>query len=166
MSIINSKPSPVKTPFYSPLVQQWSQFVSRYDNQWNWWTTLTFRESRHPEAAAKTYDTFIHTLNKEIFGNRYYKKKDRGVIWSRATERQDRGAIHYHCLIGNIPDCVRRMDYVDYWDSLAGFARIFKYEPGHGAEAYLSKTCYAFKHGEIDLGGPLAALNPVAGLFG
>lgn len=164
MTIINSNPSPVNRFKVSPLIEQWSQFVSGYS--WNWWVTLTFRESKHPEAAAKIFDAFIHILNKEIFGNRYYKKKNIGVIWARATERQDRGAIHYHVLIGNVPDRVRRLDYVDLWNEMAGFAQVMKYEPGHGAEGYLSKTCYAFKRGEIDLGGPLAASNSAAGLFG
>lgn len=159
MTIINSNQLHVNKYKYSPLVEQWSQFVSKYP--WDWWVTLTFRESKHPEAAAKLYDTFIHTLNKEIFGNRYYKKKIdgvpiKGVIWCRGTEKQKNGNIHYHVLIGRVPNKVRRFDYIDYWNHIAGFANIFKYEPGCGGEKYLAKSCYLFKHGEIDLGGPLS----------
>lgn len=64
---------------------------------------------------------------------------------------------------------IRRMDYVDEWNRVAGFARLYAYEAGKGAEHYLSKSCYAWKHGEIDLGGPLAGLlkeKDTAGLFG
>lgn len=156
----------------SPLVMQWSQFLSNYD--WNWWATFTFREPKHPEAAAKLYDHLIHVLSKEIYGNRYYKKKGVGVIWARATENQEQRArfykkdvIHYHAVLGNIPETVRRLDYMDYWDKIAGHARIFAFEKGVGAEAYLSKSCYAWKRGEIDLGGPLAVpVNGSAVLFG
>lgn len=156
-SLVNSNKSSVSLP------NQWSQFLSQYS--WNWWTTLTFRESVHPEAAGKVFDLWVHQLNKEIFGNRYYKKKNLGVIWARGTEIQNRGAIHYHLLMGNIPDRVRRMDYVDLWFNMAGIGRIFDYIPSHGAESYMSKSTYAWKRGEIDLGGPLVALNQSAGLF-
>ena len=74
----------------------------------------------------------------------------------RSSEYQVRGAIHYHAIIGRVPDRVRRLDYVDRWDDMAGYARIYAYERGKGAEFYLSKSSYAWKHGEIDLGGPLA----------
>ena len=164
MTIINPNQLHVNRYKYSPLVEHWSQFVSKYP--WNWWVTLTFRESKHPEASAKLYDTFIHTLNKEIFGNRYYKRKNDGVIWCRATEYQNRGAIHYHALIGRVPGTVRRLDYMDYWDELAGHARIVAYEKGVGAEGYLAKSCYAFKHGEIDLGGALELFSQKEDSFG
>lgn len=163
MAIINPALTPVKSHKFSPLPSQWSQFLSPFP--WNWWATFTFRDLTHPEAAGKVFDHMVHQLNKEIFGNRYYKKKNIGVIWARGTEYQKRSAIHYHALLGNIPDRVRRMDYVDLWFTMAGIARIFDYVPGLGAEHYMSKSSYAWKRGEIDLGGPLAAFNQSAGLF-
>jgi hypothetical protein len=98
---------------------------------------------------------FTHQLNREIFGCRYTKRKGEGVIWSRGSEFQNRGALHYHALLGLIPDRVRRLDYLDYWHNLAGFARIYPYEPGKGAEQYISKSAYAFKKGEIDFSDTL-----------
>jgi hypothetical protein len=148
------------------LPETWADFLNRPEWDWNWYGHFTFRDREvdltgikrlvHPESAVKIWDYCIHRLNKEIFGNRYYKRKKDSVIWARATEFQIRGAIHFHSLIGRVPDSVRRMDYVDFWYKIAGYARIYKYESGKGAESYLSKSCYAWKRGEIDLGGPLA----------
>ena len=147
------------------LACSYASFLDKPEWNWSLYGHFTFRDRVddsglrkfvHPEAACKIWDKFIHQLNKEIFGNRYYKRKKDGVVWARATEFQIRGALHFHALIGCVPDRVRRLDYVDFWYALAGFARIYKYEPGKGAEGYLSKSCYAWKRGEIDLGGPLA----------
>ena len=167
-------------PIYKPsLSDQWAEFLDKPEWNWSLYGHFTFRDRNpdekglrrfvHPESGGKMWDGFIHTLNKEIFGNRYYKRKSDGVVWARATELQVRGALHYHAIIGRVPSTVRRMDYVDEWNRTAGFARLYAYEAGKGAEHYLSKSCYAWKHGEIDLGGPLARLiteSKSSGLFG
>ncbi len=110
----------------------------------------------HPESASKSWDNWIHALNREAYGVKYWKDKSKGVVWARGTEFQHRDAIHFHALIGMVPDTVRRMDYVDKWFNMAGIARIYEYQWGKGAEFYMSKSAYAWKRGEIDLGGPLA----------
>lgn len=180
MSNITQNLTPVNSSSASPfsLPKVWAQFLDKPEWDWKWYCHLTFRDRDpgadglrkfvHPESALKVWDSFTHTLNKEIFGNRYYKRKTDGVTYARATEFQTRGALHYHAIIGRVPDTVRRMDYVDEWFRMGGFARIYAYLPGHGAEGYLSKSCYAWKRGEIDLGGPLAHLSlekDSAGLF-
>jgi hypothetical protein len=43
---------------------------------------------------------------------------------------------------------------MDEWNSMAGYARIYPFEAGRGAEYYICK--YAAKGGEIDFGGPLS----------
>lgn len=159
------------------LPSAYSQFLDNSEWDWSWYGHFTFRDSKpdaiglrkfvHPESALKVWDGFIHQLNKEIYGNRYYKKKGIGVTWARGTEFQNRGAIHYHAIIGKVPDTVRRMEYVDLWNRMAGFSRIYAYQHGKGAEGYLSKSCYAWKRGEIDLGGSLVVpVNRSANLFG
>ena len=55
--------------------------------------------------------------------------------------------------LGRIPGSVRRLDWMDRWNQLAGYARIEAYDPKKGARYYLGK--YVVKGGEIDLGGPL-----------
>jgi hypothetical protein len=133
------------------LQEQWAAFTDRWP--WSWFATNTFREETHPEAAGKVWDLFIHKLNREIFGVRYTNRAGEGVIWVRGLEYQRRRVIHFHALIGRVPDFVRRLDWVDEWNDLAGFARIFPYDPAKGARFYLSK--YVLKGGQIDLGGPL-----------
>jgi hypothetical protein len=74
----------------------------------------------------------------------------------RAREEQFRGAIHFHDLIGRVPEWVNRLKYMDLHNKIGGYARIHEYEgKGCGAEEYLCKSAYAFKKGDIDVGGPL-----------
>jgi len=144
----------------------WASFLNKIEWRWCWYGHFTFRDVSglpgglkhhvHPETAVKVWDKWIHGLNRESYGVKYWKDKSKGVVWARGSEFQIRGAIHFHALIGLIPDRVRRMDYLDEWFTMAGIARIYEYEPGKGAEFYMSKSSYAWKHGEIDLGGPLA----------
>lgn len=136
----------------------WASFLDRWN--WSWFTTNTFRNEIHPEAASKTWDLWVHQLNRKIFGSRYWKRPSDGVIWARGQEYQRRGVIHFHALIGRVPQAVRRLDWMDTWDELAGFARIEAYDPARGARYYLGK--YVLKGGQVDVGGPLA---PVAPLF-
>ena len=154
------------------LVTSWAGFIDGLQDEnngfeWNWFGTWTFRDKQddgygnkhhvHPEAAMKAIQQYIHILNRKSYGVRYTKDKRKGVVWALSTEYQTRGAIHYHGLIGCVPDHVRRMDFVDLWWQKNGMARIFKYENKKGAEQYLAKNSYAWKKGEIDLGGPLTS---------
>ena len=135
----------------------WAGFLDRW--AWNWFTTNTFRSEIHPEAAGKVWGRWIHQLNREVFGVRYWKRPADGVIWARGQEYQQRGVIHFHALIGRVPGWVRRLDWMDSWDELAGFARIEAYEPTRGARFYLGK--YVLKGGQVDVGGPLAPAAPL-----
>jgi hypothetical protein len=94
----------------------------------------------HPESAVKIYDKFIHILNREIFGVRYWNRPNDGVIWIRARENQYRGAIHFHALIGRVPEWISRLKYMDLHDKMGGYAGIHPYKgKGCGAEEYLCK---------------------------
>lgn len=84
---------------------------------------------------------------------RYTARLHDGVIWARGLEYQKRGVIHFHALVGRVPEKVGRFDYMKRWEMLAGYARIFPYDPAKGARYYLGK--YVAKGGEIDVGGPL-----------
>jgi len=137
------------------LAQEWSIFISKLPIKWAWYCHHTFRGSPHEETADKAYMKFIHLLNREIYGSNYWKDKSKGVVFARGKELQERGAIHYHSLIGHVPEDIKRMKYMDIWNSMAGFARIYPYEEKKGAEYYLSKSAYAWKHGEIDIRGPI-----------
>lgn len=141
--------------YYLP--QAWSEFLNNPLWNWSWYGHFTFRDYPHPETADKVWYRWIHNLNRSIFGVRYYNRPDDGVIWSRGTEYQRRGAVHYHAVIGSIPGSISRMYWLDAWFKMAGICRIYAYQRGRGAEFYMSKSTYAWKRGEIDLGGPLKA---------
>ena len=141
------------------LVSAWSTYVESLGT-WDWFATLTFRSEVHPESADKRYRVWCSKINRELFGNRWWKR-GRGVRWIRALELQRRGVIHFHVLLGapGLGD-LRRLRWMDVWDDLAGWARI---EPPRSAGAvrrYCAK--YVVKGGEIDIGGalPRAASRP------
>jgi hypothetical protein len=135
--------------YYLP--QAWASFLDNDSYHWNWYGHFTFRDYPHPETADKAWNKFIHLLNRDCFGHYYWKDKSKGVTWARGTEDQKRGAIHFHAIIGNIPDRVDRMKYKEVWFDMAGISRIYAYEKQRGAEYYMSKSTYAWKKGEIDL---------------
>jgi hypothetical protein len=142
------------------LQKYWVEFVKQWP--WSWFCHFTYKDNPftdemiHPEAAVKIHDKLIHILNREIFGVRYWKRPNDGVIWIRAREYQYRGAIHFHDLIGRVPEWINRLKYMDLHDKMGGYARIHPYKgKGCGAEEYLCKSAYAFKKGDIDVGGPL-----------
>lgn len=178
MQRVDENSYPVKRPKSQatpPLSEHWAKFLDNPAFDWALYGHFTFRDvvsqydglkrHVHPESADKSWMRFIHNLNRSIFGVRYTGRPGDGVSWARATELQTREAIHYHAVIGRVPGEIRRLDLMDEWNRSCGFARIYAYEAGKGAEYYLSKSCYAWKHGEIDLGGPLAYLlrNPGVG---
>lgn len=133
------------------LEQAYGDFIDDYGKGaggWNWWVTLTFRDELHDEVTDKRFRRFIHTLNREIFGQRYYKA-GLGVAWVRGKETlKSRRVCHYHCLIAGVPESVDRNQYWKDWAWHNGINRIEPYDGTKGARYYLSK--YAAKGGEID----------------
>jgi hypothetical protein len=137
---------------------------------WSLFVTLTFQTAPHPEAASKVFDLWVHRMNRRQYGVNYWKHPERlGVWWVRATEYQQRGALHFHALVGGVPSGWAFSLMQDWetlgrsrtgaleWKTKTGYARIYPYgqDGKTGAEYYVSKSMYAFKRGEIDLGGPL-----------
>jgi len=133
----------------------WADFLARFE--WTWFSTLTFRESVHPEKAAKLFHVWWCMMNQKLYGRRWMKK-GQGVRWIRAIEMQKRNVLHYHALIGGkaTPALVAR-EFEEAWWDLAGICRMSLVESQGAALAYVSK--YVSKGGQIDLGGPLDDLN-------
>ena len=69
--------------------------------------------------------------------------------------------MHFHAILGRIPEDVKRLFWMDEWYELGGISRIYPYEVNKGAEFYMSKSVYAWKNGEIDISGNLP-VNPLA----
>jgi hypothetical protein len=145
-----------------------TELIKRYDSMWDWYVHLSFRPGRaksgsiHPERADGLFMQFIDRLNKEIFGRNYKRHSDRGVLVARATEIGGIGGLlHYHGLIGRIPGRVRRLEWKEKWFLISGIGRIYEYDPKQGGAAYLSKSAYAWKRGEIDFIGPWHCVEKV-----
>lgn len=153
-TLVGSGLCPVPESNYT-LPQAYATFLESF-NPWSWYFHFTSRDDTHPEAFLKRFKRWSHNLNREIFGVRYYKRGE-GITYALGLEYQSRSVIHAHGIAGRIPDTVRRFDYMDMWDELSGFARIYPYEKDRGAEYYMSKSTYAWKHGEIELSSTLKA---------
>ncbi len=133
------------------LSRQWAIYLDNPSFDWCWYGHLTFKDFPHPESANKCFNKFINIINRASFGRNFYKDEKKGVTWSRGTEYQDRGSIHYHCLIGFVKPELNRFDFMRIWYQMAGLSRIYLFKRNKGAEYYMSKSCYAWKRGEIDL---------------
>jgi hypothetical protein len=129
------------------LADAWAEFLGRWP--WCWFATLTFRYETHPEKAKKIFLHWINNLNRSIFGCRYTRRSTEGVIWALALEYQRRDVVHFHALIGGIPESVSKAYWAHLWKKMAGHAKLLTYDPTKGARFYVSKG------GLIDIGGPL-----------
>lgn len=106
----------------------WITFVSRYE--WQWFCTMTFRDSVHPESADKRFRMFVSKLNRKLFGPRWSSKKRATVYWARGLEYQKRGVLHFHALLAcagkDLNHIAIRRDWEAVWQDLSGYARIEK----------------------------------------
>ena len=141
----------------------WVIFLSVYTFQW--FATFTFETNVHPEAALKRWRFFINQLNRALYGRRWQKKEHGGVYWILGIERQKRGVIHFHALMGAVNDLneiASRLSCMDYWNELAGFARIEAIRSNEAALRYVTK--YVVKGGDIEfsknLGDPMQQTLP------
>lgn len=157
-------------PRYNKVALAYADMLKRYDDMWNWYGHFTFRPggtilgSVHPEKADKAFRHFIDIINKESFGRNYKKRADKGSLVARSTEIGGKGGLlHYHALLGHIPDKVSLLnkEYKEVWNGLSGFARIYQYDRSLGGAAYLSKSAYAWKRGEIDFIGPWGCVDKI-----
>lgn len=157
-------------PRYNKVALAYADMLKKYDDMWNWYMTMTFRfentkhGSCHPEKADKLFRHWLDDINKESFGRNYKKRADKGCLVARATEIGSKGGLlHYHALGGNLPSRISllNMEYKEVWNGLAGFARIYPYDRSQGGAAYLCKSAYAWKRGEIDFIGPWDCINKI-----
>jgi len=129
----------------------WCEFLGRW--QWEWFATLTFRDTVHPESADKAFRYFTSKLNRQLYGPRWFKKAHGGIPWVRALEYQRRGVIHFHALFADV-EGASRVSWMDEWCEIAGIARIEAIKNRRAARRYITK--YVLKDGNIELGGALS----------
>jgi hypothetical protein len=138
----------------------WVELLGRW--AWEWFCTLTFAEPQvHPERADKSFRVWLARLNDARFGLRW-RRRGKGVLWARGIEFQRRGSLHFHVLVARVGE-VRRLSMMDAWSDLAGWARIRPVEHQDRVAKYVAK--YVAKGGEIDLGGPGLADEPLPKLL-
>jgi hypothetical protein len=134
--------------------REYTELLTRTEWDWTWYGHLTFKEPVHPEAADKVWMKWVHIINRQVFGVRYWNRKETdGVVWCRGLEMQKRNVIHFHFLMSRVPGETRRLWAMDEWHKMAGYARVHPYIRAGGAEQYICK--YAAKGGELDFGGPV-----------
>ena len=122
---------------------------------WDWsqFTTNTFRHDVHPEKANRLWRVWISIMNRRLYGHRWWKH-GKGLYWCRVTELQQRGAIHFHGLLGgDRADTLDSSRWAAEWFRLAGIARMEKPNSKDAVQNYVTK--YIVRGGEIDFGGPL-----------
>jgi len=154
--------------YLKPGMQEaWLSMIKKYE-PYDWFVTLTFKDPVHIDVADRRFKRWVIDINKALYGGNYVKKK-KGVTWFKAMERQERGVLHFHCLMGS-PDMyrLRRDQYMKTWvtncglkgskfrvdhgrfdkiqalpnslDYISnGFAIIYKYDSTKGADYYCSK---------------------------
>jgi hypothetical protein len=141
----------------SALRDAWAGFLSPIPFQW--FATLTFETNVHPEAALKRYRWFTNGINRTLYGRRWEKRPDSGIHWVVASERQKRGVVHLHALMGDPNDLnqiARRLTWMDKWQEMAGFARIEAIRSDDAALRYVTK--YVMKDGDIEFSKNLGAV--------
>lgn len=145
-----------------PITQAWVDLIDQLETKYGvfeWFGSFTFAEPLHPEQANKRFLRLTRVLSKAVSGNRYYKHGT-GISWVRGTESQKRDAIHYHAFFGNGVRKLRRLDFMDIWQSPeigGGYCRIWPYDGRINAKSYIVK--YQLKGGEIDVYIPPSLTN-------
>lgn len=142
---------PCQTQGLDPLKAAWGDFIDQVGkdlNGWDWFATLTFRDpdnARYP-GWTKPGWKYAHRALRDLMDQLMTKRLAAiNTPYSLACMeyQHDRGVPHWHVLVGNTgvgtPTEERRMDWVDWWWSHYGIARILPYDERLGARYYLGK---------------------------
>jgi len=104
----------------------WAKWLNEWD--WEWFVTLTFRQQVGIVEADKLWRKWIRELNEAL---------DERVGYFRVMEwHKGRKVPHFHALMLNLQG-TRRLTWMDRWNTLAGYARIWPYDGSkakHGLE--------------------------------
>jgi len=150
----------------------WSEWLDGYN--WDWWITLTFRNRVTAKTANKKWNKWLRALEMEL--------DDKAGYFRVSEIQKRREVLHFHSLMLNlsglhtrtmgnwlraekilkkgtsdpsteeIEQLAVRLYWMDRWNEISGFSRIYKYDSGKGAAAYLTK--YVSKElTDYELGG-------------
>ena len=126
-------------------VNAWVEMLETHT--WELYCHLTFSQHVSDATADRQFKKWINGLNRVVFGSRYTSDKNRkdsdgGLYWVRSTERQKRGALHLHAVIGNPSDRKQLIPELCEvrWNKLAGDAKIDYFNPDLAGLAYAVKS--------------------------
>ena len=164
------RPGSVPACGHPSISEAYAEWLREFDDMWAWYAHFTFRPgaaksgSVHPERADVLFRRWLDLINRRIWGRNYKRSSTKGVLVTRSTEIGSKGGLlHYHALLGRVPADLRRVEWKEEWNEIAGFARIHAYDRSLGGAAYLSKSAYAWKRGEIDFIGPWDKVGAILG---
>jgi len=136
-----------------------SEWLNGY--KWDWFTSLTFRNRITAKAANKKWNKWLKALENEL--------NDRVGYFRCTELQKGRKVLHFHSLMLNlsglhtrtmgnwlkaekllkkikedpeeeeIEELAIRIFWEDQWNEIAGFGRIYPYDPKKGGNYYLSK---------------------------
>lgn len=110
------------------LQREWGTWLRPWP--WEWFGTFTFARAIHPEQADKRWRAIQLNESRRMRGP---------VVWVRGAERQERGVLHYHALLGRV-DGAELFGAVRLWEGLAGgWAKIEPYNNAFGGAFYVAK---------------------------
>ena len=137
----------------------WSEWLNGYN--WDWWVTLTFRNRITAKTANKKWNKWLRALEMEL--------DDKVGYFRCTELQRGRKVLHFHSLMLNVSGLHTRtmgnwlkaekilkkikedpseeeieqlaicIYWGDKWNEIAGFGRIYPYDPGKGANSYLTK---------------------------
>ena len=107
-------------PYIVRLRHEYVRLIRRF--QWEWYFTLTFKDTIHPEEAEKRFRYFINTINKLLYGS-HWRRYGNAVEYVKTTELQYRGVIHFHIILHTPGRELTKYQLVDLykkWLKIAG----------------------------------------------
>lgn len=136
--------------------ESWANFINQW--RWQWFITLTFRDKVNQKTANRKWNQWLRAIERALCHD---------IGYFRASELQSRRkVVHFHSLMLNIEgldkysidsylraekyfkqykgresieELAVRFFWMDEWNKIAGFGRIYAYDPTKGAHWYLCK---------------------------
>lgn len=123
------------------LQSAWVTFLSM--QAWDLYCHLTFPQRDLQTSAERSFAVWIHDLNRKEFGHHYWKRPNTGVTWARGSERQERGDIHFHAVVGSLARGIVTPELaITRWTKITkGNAKITLFDASKKGIEYIVKQC-------------------------
>jgi len=125
----------------------WFGWIDKHFSNADWFGTLTFQDYKSTYNAKRYFWKWLRQVNHKRWGNKL-QRAGASVSWVLGEEKQERGALHYHCLLKNVTALMRNEFGKIWWDITGGYGKIL---PSSGTTAIAYITKYILKDGIIDL---------------